>query len=384
MKIASVEAMPLRLHSEPSYLGPAPVSSHPGEYFTRGVWRSLYSADFETCLVRIETDDGLIGWGESLAPVGPQIPAAVIQHLLAPVLIGEDPTRVRPLWHRLSGLMRERGHLTGHQADALAGIDIALWDLWGKIASQPIAALLGGAFRTTIPYYISGLPRPDDDSRVELMRTWIDDGVRNVKLHLGNGVQTDLATYDRIATLDPDLKIALDGHWHYSTSEALRLGRELDERGAWFLEAPLAPEDIEGTRELALQLATPVAIGEALRNRYEFGQWLRSRAMDIAQPDVARTGITEATAISELASSNHVPIALHHSTGLGIATAAGLHVTAAIPDTVAFEFQPDTYKVANRILASPLQRSALGLTVPSGPGLGVDVDEDAVRAAIIG
>jgi D-galactarolactone cycloisomerase len=384
MNIVAVEALPIRLSAETSYLGQPPQDSIPGSYFTRANWRSLYSADFETLLIRIETDEGLIGWGESLAPVGPRIPAAIVRDLLEPVLIGEDPTRVRPLWHRLSGLMRERGHLTGHQADALAGVDIALWDLWGKIADQPISALLGGAFRGSMPYYVSGLPRSDDNGRVELMKTWMDQGIRHVKLHLGNGVESDLMTFDRIAALNPDLKIAIDAHWAYSTSEALRLGRQLDRRGAWFYEAPLVPEDIEGTRELAAQLCTPVAIGEALRNRFEFAQWLRSRAMDIAQPDVGRTGITEAIAISEIASTNHVPTALHHSTGLGVSIAAGLHVSAAIAEMFAFEFQPDTYEVANRILSSPLERNGVGLIVPNGPGLGVEIDESAVRSATIG
>jgi D-galactarolactone cycloisomerase len=158
VKIARVEALPIRLESQHSYLGPPPKDAAPGGYFTRNNWRSLYSAGFETLIVRIETDEGLVGWGETLAPVGPQVPAAIVRHLLGPMLIGQDPTHVKPLWHRPTGLMRERGHLTGHQADALAGIDIALWDLTGKIFDQPVAALLGGAFRTDIPCYVSGLP----------------------------------------------------------------------------------------------------------------------------------------------------------------------------------------------------------------------------------
>jgi len=279
--------------------------------------------------------------------------------------------------------MRERGHLVGHQADALAAVDIALWDLWGKIAEQPVAALLGGG-AASVPTYVSGLPRPDDDSRVELMRDWSAQGVRRVKLALGFGVESDLATFDAIAAVHDDLRIAIDAHWVYSRDDALRLGRELDQRRAsWFLEAPLVPEDVDGHRELAAHLATPVAVGEALRNRYEFADWMSRRALDIAQPDVARTGITEARVICTTASALHVPIALHHSVGLGVALAAGLHVAAAADNSLAFEFQPDTLPMANAILQSPIIGGPGSFDVPTGPGLGIDVNIDTIREAVI-
>src|SRR6202012_2837289 len=125
-----------------------------------------------------------------------------------------------------------------------------------------------------VPTYVSGLPRPDDAGRAELMREWAGKGVRRVKLALGHGGETDLATFDAVAAVHDDLKVAIDAHWVYGLSDAQRLGRGLDERKAsWFLEAPLVPEDVRGHRELAASTATPVAVGEALRNRYEVGDW---------------------------------------------------------------------------------------------------------------
>jgi D-galactarolactone cycloisomerase len=383
VKITDVRAYPVRFDADTSYLGPPPAGADCDAYFTRANWRSLYSAAFESMLVKIATDDGPAGWGEALAPVGPQIPAAVVERLLAPVLIGQDPTAVRPMWRRLSGLMRERGHLVGHQADALAAVDIALWDLAGRIAGLPVAQLLGGAFRTTIPCYVSGLPRPDDAARAELMGGWVAKGIRRVKLHLGHGVDADLATVDAVRAVDPSVQVAVDAHWAYSRADALRLGRGLDERRAWFLEAPLEPEDLAGHSGLAAALATPVAIGETLRNRFEFAQWLGAQALDIAQPDIGRTGITEAMTIAGLASAAFVPLVPHHSVGLGVALAAGLHVAAAVEDLAAFEFQPDTTPVGERVLTAPIKRAADGLVLPSGPGLGVDVDEAAVAAAVV-
>jgi galactonate dehydratase len=380
VKIEKVETFVLKLAPPETYLGAPPAGRADG-YFQRPPYRSLYSERFETVLVRIACADGTEGWGEALAPVAPEVVQAIIDRLLAPVLLGADPRRVRPMWTTLSGLMRERGHLVGHQADALAAVDIALWDLAGKAHGAPVHALLGGAFRDEIPTYVSGLPRPTDPERVELAAQWAAQGVRSIKLHLGRSVAEDLATYDAVVSAHPDLRVAVDAHWSYDLADALRLGRALDERGAWFFEAPLVPEDVDAHRELAAALATPVAVGEAMRNRYEFRGWLQARAVDLCQPDVGRTGITEAMAIAEVASAHHIPVAPHHSVGLGISVAAGLHVSAAIEAMPAFEFQPTTMTVANHILTTPLAGGPVAFALPDTPGLGVEVDLAAVQAA---
>lgn len=375
VKIAKVDTFVLKLAPPEAYLG-APPAGTPQDsgYFLRPPWRSLYSERFETLLVRLTCTDGTEGWGEALAPVAPEVPQAIVDRLLAPVLVGEDPRRVRPLWSKLTGLMRERGHLVGHQADALAAVDIALWDLAGKAAGVPVHALLGGAFRDEIPTYVSGLPKPTDAERAELAADWAARGVRAIKLHLGNGVAADLATFDAVRDAHPDLRIAVDAHWAYPLGEAVKLGRGLDEREAWFFEAPLVPEDVTAHRELAAAVTTPVAVGEAMRTRYEFRAWLDARAVDLCQPDVGRTGITEAMAIAEVAAAHHIPVAPHHSVGLGVAVAAGLHVSAAIEDMPAFEFQPGTMAVADRILTTPLPGGPVAFGLPQTPGLGVEVD----------
>jgi D-galactarolactone cycloisomerase len=377
-QITSVQTFCLKLSSADPYLGSAPADSGASTYFVRPPWRSLYSHGYETLLVRLETDDGQVGWGEALAPVAPEVPRAVIDRLLAPRLIGADPSAPRPVSARLAGLMRERGHLVGHQADALAACDIALWDLAGKIAGLPIAQLVGGAFRSAVPVYVSGLSRPTDEERARLAADWVRQGFGRIKLALGNGVEQDLATFDAIAAAAPDLAIGVDAHWAYTLPEAERLGLELDRRRAWFLEAPLAPEDVRGHRSLAGRIVTPVAVGEALRNRFEFADWLGRRALDLCQPDVARTGITEALEVASLAAAAHLRVAPHHSVGLGVALAAGLQFAAAIENLEVFEFQPTTLPHANRILADPVQLDGSSFRLPDGPGLGIAVDEQAV------
>jgi D-galactarolactone cycloisomerase len=290
VKVVAVESYVVKLRPPEAYLGARPASAGEGGYYVRPPWRSLYSDRFETLIVRVNCDDGTTGWGEALAPVAPEIAQAVVDRLVAPVLVGQDPRRVRPLWTTLTGLMRERGHLGGHQADALAAVDIALWDVAGKAFGVPVHALLGGAYRDEVPTYVSGLPRSTDGERAALAREWVSRGVRAIKLHLGNGVDKDLATFDAVRAAHPALKVAVDAHWAYDLADALRLGRGLDERGAWFLEAPLVPEDVAAHRELAAALITPVAVGEAMRHRFEFRAWLEARAVDLCQPDVARTG----------------------------------------------------------------------------------------------
>ncbi|NGO76531.1 mandelate racemase/muconate lactonizing enzyme family protein [Streptomyces sp. YC504] len=387
MRVTQVRTYVLKQPTETAYLGKLNDGSAPAPdqgYFVRPPWRSLYSAFMETVLVRVTTDEGVEGWGEALAPVGPEVVAAIIDRMLGPWLVGRDPLRVRPLWDGMRDLMRERGHLAGHQADALAALDIALWDLAGKAAGLPVAQLLGGAYRTEIPAYISGLPEPTDEGRAELAADWAKRGASMVKLALGNGVEEDLATYDAVAAAAPGLGIAIDAHWVYSLPQALELGRELDRRRALFFEAPLAPEDIAGHQELASRVTTPIAVGEALRNRYEFRDWFDRRATGLAQPDVARTGITEAMTIATLADARHIPVACHHSVGLGVSLAAGLHVAAAVADSPFFELQPTTLPYAQRILRTPITHTASGFTLPQGPGLGIDIDQEVLDDLVQG
>lgn len=380
MKISRVQTFPLFLSREDaddSYAGDTGVA-HRG-YVVRPPWRSLYSPGYETLLVKIETDDGLVGWGEALAPVAPEVVAAIVDRLLTPLIIGEDPRSVRTLWHRMTESMRERGHLTGHQADAMAAVDIALWDLWGHATGLSVSELAGGRFAEVLPTYVSGIRGSDDADRADKASALVDAGVRRIKLHLGTDIRTDLATYDAIRAVHPDLEVALDAHWTYRLGEAKALGRELDDRRAWFFEAPLAPEDVEGHRDLAASLATPIAVGEAMRNRFEFTDWLTRRAVGLTQPDIGRTGITEGLAIAGVSDAFHAQVAPHHSAAFGIAMAAGVHVAAAATSLLAFEYQPFTLPVANRLLTSPLEvRPDGGFVVPTGPGLGVSVDEEAI------
>jgi galactonate dehydratase len=383
VKIERVETFPLYLGAEhsPAYLEATPSEAHRG-YRIKPPWRSIYSTGMETLLVKITTDEGVSGWGEALAPVAPQVAARIVETLLTPFLVGEDPLAGALIQHRIGESMRERGHLVGHQADAAAAVDIALWDLRGRILGQSVQTLLGGPFVSRVPSYVSGVTGDDLAAQAERAAGFAEAGFRTFKLHLGRSIRDDLAAVDAVLGAVPDARVAVDAHWSYGLGDARLLGRELDDRHAWFFEAPLAPEDVAGHTDLAAAIATPVGVGEALRSRYEFEAWLDARALQVAQPDVGRTGITEALAVATLAGARHATVAPHHSAALGVALAAGLHVSAAIPNLLSFEHQPALLDTANSILTEPLVTGDGGFVLPDGPGLGVTVDEEAVRALV--
>ena len=381
MGISKVEAIPVRVKREEAYLGDIPAAADPQAYFTRPPYRALYSAYFETAFVKITTSDGLIGWGEALAPVAPEVVGVIIDQLLAPVLTGRDPLDGNVHWNVMYDLMRERGYYGGFMLDAISACDIALWDLRGKLLGQPIHKLLGGAFRERVPCYVSGLPRPTAEERVALALEFVERGFSAFKLAAGHGVIDDTASMKALRdALGPEATLLLDAHWVYSLDEAVQLGHALAGMGVGFFEAPINPEDIESHARLAAAVAVPIAHGETERTRYQFRPWLAQKAADILQPDVGRAGISELVKIAALAEAFNVKMAPHLSVGLGICIAASIQAAAAIPNLYMLEYQPPVFEIANLLLKSPLACEAGAYALPRGAGLGVELDEGKLGA----
>lgn len=381
MRITEVEVYPLKLRNEPVYLGDTAGVRTAGDYYLRPEYRSIYSRKLETLLVKVTADDGTYGWGEALAPVAPEATGEIVTRLLAPFLIGDDPRDIDVIWNRMYDSMRERGYFTGFMVDAIAAVDIALWDLSGKTVGLPVYRLLGGAHRTRIPAYVSGIPKKTKEERIEAALEWKARGFDAIKLHLGYGVREDagVASYMREA-LGGGFRLMIDAHWKYTVPEAIQLGRRLEALGVDFLEAPTLPEDIDGHAEICRALDMAVAVGEAKRTRYQFKERLLKRAADILQPDVGRTGISEARKIANLAEAFHVPIAPHLSVGLGVCTAASLHLSAAIPNFRILEYQPTVLTAANKLLKEPIVCERGAYALPERPGHGAEPDEAKLRA----
>ena len=342
--------------------------------------RTVYSRYFETTFVKIECDAGTFGWGECLAPVAPRVAAAIVEDLFAPILVGRDPSAIGAIRWLLYDMMRDRGYTGGFYVDAMAGVDAALWDLKGKLLGTTVASLLGGPFRSAVPAYVSAIGGVSDDEKASLVGTWRRRGFEHFKHHGGRGLSSDLQTMQAICSAaGTDAVVGCDAHWAYSLGEAGLLGMRLQDLGVSFLEAPMDPENVATHAALARQLTLPLAIGEGLRTRFEYRPWLEAGTAGILQPDVGRTGISEAMAVASMAEPFSVRVAPHLSVGLGPMVAAAIHVAASIANLLLLEYQPPTIALANSLLDNEIEVSAGQYVIPTGPGLGIKLSERKIR-----
>ncbi|MEZ4640680.1 MAG: mandelate racemase/muconate lactonizing enzyme family protein [Caldilineaceae bacterium] len=351
-----------------------------GDYtIAADAWTSIYSRNHETCLVRLETDDGVVGWGEGQAPVSPRATATLVQDLCTPLLLGRDPFDVEYIWYRLYSAMRERGHITGFYVDALAAVDLALYDLLGKALGKPVYKLLGGQFRNRVPIY-AGIGGNDVESTVAAAQEHITAGYNALKLHLrvDNRALLHIVEAVRVA-VGPGIQLMVDVHGTRDVSEAIELGKGLETLGVRWLEAPCQPEDIRGQAEIARALSMQVATGEWLRTVWEWRQWIEHRSFDVAMPDIARTGLSEGKRIAALCDSFNLPIAPHIGGGGILAVAASIHYSLAIPNFQIMEHSHKAHAVKGSIARSYPEPVASAFLLPEEPGLGVEIDEAAVE-----
>lgn len=348
--------------------------------------RFIYSKTIDTVLVKITTDDGRVGWGEAKAPVAPQATKAIIDLLLAEIVIGADPRDTVVLWERMYTGMRVRGHRAGFYLEAIAGVDIALWDLAGQAAGVPIYQLLGGAFRNPVRVYASGLPAlastaPDEAfeqlaADAEQIRA---EGYTGVKVALGRGLAGDIRSVKTIRDrLGREFLIYADAAGSYDRAQARRLGHELEALDVGFFELPMFPEDIDGYVELAKALTIPIAM-DTLTSRYEARDFVSRGGLDIVQPDVCRAGgITECRRIAELADAFGVAFAPHVSIGSAIHIAATGHLATAMPNTITSEYWIGANPLGDAIVEQPLRIEQGYMYTPTTPGLGIRIREEAL------
>lgn len=396
MKIVSVEAF--AIHANPvdaagywgaRAWGTAAATRHiSAEYPPKQRRTFIYSKLIETVIVRITTDDGLVGWGEAKAPVASVATRSIIETLLAPVLIGADPRDTTLLWERMYAGMRVRGHQAGFYLEAISGVDIALWDIVAKSAGVPLFQALGGAFRNPVRVYASGLPTlpggAPDAAFDDLARQAIEiksQGHTAIKLALGRDIPGDLRTARVLReALGPEFILYADAAGSYDVAQAIRIGKVLEELDFGFFEMPVPPEDKEGYARIASQLSIPIAL-DSLMTRFETLDFLRRGGLQLVQPDVCRAGgITECRRIAELADAFGVAYAPHVSIGSAISFAASAHLGAAMPNTMTCEYWIGRNPVGNTTLEQPLELENGELRAPEGPGLGIAIKPEALLA----
>jgi D-galactarolactone cycloisomerase len=266
-------------------------------------------------------------------------------------------------------------------------VDIALWDLKGIVLGQPVAKLLGGAFRTQLTAYATGLYRHDVPDHAAALaaeaRGYVADGFGAMKLKVGFGVDEDARNARAVReAIGPACRLAVDANHAYDAMTAIRLGRLIEPLGiAWF-EEPVPPEDLEGYLQVKRALAMPISGGEAEYSRFGFRDLVARRCVDILQPDIcACGGFTEAARIAALANTWGVTV-YPHVWGSAVGLHASMQWAASLPPNpfalIAGELWFELDRTANPfregLVAEPLKRAGAIIEVPQRPGLGLEVD----------
>ncbi|MFK7697699.1 mandelate racemase/muconate lactonizing enzyme family protein [Paenibacillus sp. HJGM_3] len=351
-------------------------------YINVGRRSCIYSNNVETVFVKATTDEGIVGWGELLAPTNPEVAATILKDHLGPLALGADPFHSQVLWDQMLDTLRERGYTGGYLVDAMTGLDVAFWDLKGKALGMPVYKLLGGSYRDKLRCYCSSVPGRTTEERLESVDRILEEGFDAIKIHtFGKGKTEDLGLLTAIRKrYDASrLDLMLDGHGKFLHSEAFSLGRALGELDMLFFEAPLVFEDIQGHRKLAEAIDTAVAVGEPLRTIYTFRDWISAGALEVAQPDLGRNGISEMMRIAHYAEAHHLMFAPHLSVHQLVGTAATVHVSAAVSNFLIFEYQPNGLRAAAAYSEASFKLEKGYIQVPDDPGLGVFIDEAALR-----
>ena len=362
-----------------------------------------YMPERNLLLVQITTDDGLVGLGECAAYGGSlDSMERVVLDDLQPSLIGEDPFRVERLWSRMARRSHQRG-TTGMLMQAISGVDIALWDLIGQATRTPLYRLLGG-YRDTLDAYASAGFYAGGKGAAELAEEvggYAERGFGAVKIKVGRNPEVMLnplpdmwapdyatATLDedveRVraarAAIGPHVRLAIDANNAWTSSVALQfMGRVADQHVFW-LEEPVATDDVEGSAEVARAIDVPVAGYETATGLVSFRNLIGRRAVDIVQPDVIWTGgFTVCRKVAALAEAHGLPV-VPHVFSSAVATIANMHFIASLPNGGLLELDQNPNPLRTELFEEPIAVAADGtVRLPDRPGLGVTLNQATVE-----
>ncbi len=377
------------------------ISSHVLSYDMPEVlgYSQQYYAKRSAHLVEVETDEGVTGWGECFGPSTIALAnKGIVEQVIQPLVLGMDPMDRDVIWHKVYNLLRDHGQ-KGMPMQSLSGVDIALWDIAGKVMSQPIHKLIGGAHRTDVPVYGYGMMLRDEPV-ADLAARFTDEaaaikdmGFTATKMKTGFGPKPDVQLCQAVRRgVGGDFKLMVDANHAYTTSDAFYVGRALEELDAYWFEEPVAPEDLDGYRELRAGLKVNISGGEAEFNRWGWRAILENRGLDIAQPEVcALGGISEYLRVLALCHAHFTPV-VNHVWGSAIAVATNLHLLAAMPPLPGglhpwepmLEFDTTDNKFRDDLLQDPLniqsqvKNNQGRVAIPTGPGIGVTPDRSFI------
>lgn len=373
--IKKVETFIISIPRDVPYLGPLREGEKINEkgYLIRKGNRSIYPSSDMSLLVKITSDSGKVGWGETYGIVAPHAVKAIIDDVLGPVMVGRNPAEPVVLHEDLYDLMRVRGFFGGYYVDSLAGVDIAVWDLYGKQTGLSVSALLGGRRHASLPAYVSGLPKATLKERCDLAVEWVRKGYKGIKFAAAvsdEGIVAEMAALRE--AVGPGIDLMVDLHWKFTSAEAIRLIRRLEAHNLYFAEAPCEPEDLEGQTIVARGIGCPLALGEEWRTVFEYRPRFEKRAMSIIQPEMGHTGITEFLHIGRLAHAFHVDTIPHASIGIGVFMAASLQATSALKRVPYHEYQHSIFDKNLKFVTGKMGCANGHYILPEGPGIGVE------------
>ena len=355
-------------------------------------------------IVEVETDEGVTGWGECFGPGNIAFAnKGIVEKVIQPIVLGMQALDRDVIWHKVYNLMRDHGQ-KGMPLQALSGVDIALWDIAGKAANLPLYKMIGGAHRDKVEVYGYGMMlRPENIksliSRFKEESAEIKEmGFKALKMKVGVGPKDDIKLIEAVrGGIGDNFRFMVDANHGYTTHDALYVGRAMEEFSPYWFEEPVAPEDLDGYRELRAALRVNISGGEAEFNRWGWRKLLESRGLDIAQPEVcALGGISEYLRVLALCHSHFTPV-VNHVWGSAIAVAVNLHLLAAMPplpgglfpwepmlefDTTHNHFIDDLLTVSLDI-KNQVKNNNGTVSLPNGPGLGVTPQRDFLDKFII-
>ncbi len=377
-KIEKVETFIVSIPRDTPYLG----ALGPGEkinakgYLVRQGNGTIYPTTDRSVLIKITAEDGTVGWGETYGIIAPKAVTSIIDDVLGPELVGREASDPVVIQEDLYNLMRVRGCFGGFYVDAIAGVDIAVWDLFGKLVGMPVVKLLGGQRQSRIPAYVSGLPGGSLEQRLEVARSFMAKGFDAFKYH-------SVVSFDGIVRemrvlregLGPDVSLMVDLHWKFTAQEAIQLIEQLMPYRPYFVEAPCQPEDIEGQAHVGALIKVPLALGEEWRTVYEYRPRMERRAMSIVQPEMGHIGPSQFMQIGRMANAFHMKVIPHASIGVGIYQAASLHAAAALPNCPMHEYQHSVFDRNLQHVVTGMRCEAGAFVLPEGPGLGIEPAE---------
>ncbi|TBR41100.1 mandelate racemase/muconate lactonizing enzyme family protein [Marinomonas agarivorans] len=348
-------------------------------------------------LVEVRTDIGVTGWGECFG--GGDVALAnqtIVEKVIQPMVLGMNPLDREVIWHKVYNLLRDHGQ-KGMPIQSLSGVDIALWDIAGKVHDVPVYQLLGGTFRDRIPVYGYGMMLqrfPDLAERfAKESADIVTGGFKAMKMKIGLGIREDIQLVEAVRkSIGDDIRLMVDANHAYTAREAIPLGRELEQLGVEWFEEPVASEDHQGYRDLCEALDMNIAGGEGEFTRWGFRDLIKGRCVDVLQPEVcALGGITEYQKVVALSTAHFVPI-VNHVWGSAIAVGTNLHLVAALPDLPGaahpvqpmLEYDTTPNRFREELLQEPLniqqqvKESGGTVNLPQGPGLGIEPDLDFI------